>query len=586
MPRTIGDIARKWMANTRKLPALRRILRSSWAAPFVASVAQWLPPSDPGYETWIAARIRERTSLYRHHPSPGLFSLLTPVWNTSPQYLQELASSILSQDAPECFEWIVLDNGSTKSATQRVLKNAIEPDSRVRLFRSPKNLGIVAGMRYCLERACGRYVVAIDHDDRIDPDCLRVLAHHIRRFHEPPLLYSDEDRLCGQKRLLPYIKPDWDPLLFLNSAYTAHVGVLDRELSLQLDVYGDSATNSCPDWDAFLRFMQAGYEPQHVPEILYSWRMHPGSTSANMHSKNDVAASHRAMLNRYLQNLSCSNNFQLKLSPLFGGTPDWWFRRRQIQPRPLLLVSLVAGVDGRPNSTAAVAGSYPCEEVITLPRNAHPLVLARSVQDIASRGGMVAFVDDQLQILDADWAWEALGMVERHPDIAIIGGRIVDDRRRIVEAGAAFGFGDGCSHPDRGRAIGDPGYFHRTWKQHSVDAVSSRFIVIDAGFLAEFLNGAHMNCRTLRGLGYWASAEAALLGRRVAYSPFLVAQESTTGEEWFAGSERREFLGRHRELLSNSRYYSAALDDDHRHAYQLRTQRTPAAESTEQACRV
>ena len=78
-------------------------------------------------------------------------------------------------------------------------------------------------------------------------------------------------------------------MLFLNSAYTAHVGVLDRRLALELDVYGDSATNSCPDWDAFLRFYLAGHEPVHVPEILYSWRMHAGSTSANMHSKHDVA---------------------------------------------------------------------------------------------------------------------------------------------------------------------------------------------------------------------------------------------------------------------------------------------------------
>ena len=61
--------------------------------------------------------------------SPGLLSLLTPVWNTPPDYLDALADSILNQDDDASFEWIVLDNGSVDPRTQAALERLSRAES-------------------------------------------------------------------------------------------------------------------------------------------------------------------------------------------------------------------------------------------------------------------------------------------------------------------------------------------------------------------------------------------------------------------------------------------------------------------------
>ena len=81
----------------------------------------------PGFRNWprdeyevhrLQAFARRRTQ-YPSRRERGLISLLTPVWNTPPEYLEALADSVLSQDADAgSFEWVVLDNGSDNSATK------------------------------------------------------------------------------------------------------------------------------------------------------------------------------------------------------------------------------------------------------------------------------------------------------------------------------------------------------------------------------------------------------------------------------------------------------------------------------------
>lgn len=562
MSRTIGNLARQGVLRAKQIPALRRLLKTPLAAPFLATAAKWFPPADPNYENWIAARLHQRRDEYAPPTEPGLLSLITPVWNTPPEYLCALATSVLEQSGDQPFEWVVLDNGTTRPETLEVLHNVLARDPRVRLFRTENNQGIVAGMRFCLQQATGRYIVAVDHDDRLDADCLPIVTHYIQRHDYPPLLFSDEDHICCQNRLLPYFKPDWDPVLFLNSAYTAHLGVMDRRLALELDVYGDSATNSCPDWDAFLRFYMAGHVPVHIPEILYSWRMHAGSTSANMHSKNDVSASHRAMLTRYLHSGGDADHYEIIRSPLFSGTPDWWIRRRHVEPRPLLLVVTTADQHRPPALSAAITGDYPCEETIAVPRAADPMILHNRVAEIAAADGLVAFVDDTLTIDSDEWAWEALGLIERHPDVVMVGGRILDSQRKVLSAGYYRGCGNGFACPDAGRRADDPGYFHQMWKQRTVDAVSPRFCVFEASFLAGLIDDTQQPQMTLDELGYAAASQTAQRGWRVVYSPFLSATSSD--------SRAVEMPSSFEQLPpSESRYYSAALDRDVSRAYQL-----------------
>ena len=68
------------------------------------------------------------------------------------------------------------------------------PPIRASSWRGSRaNLGIVGGMRACLERATGRYIAPLDPDDLLAPDTVRVVTHALRAAGYPPLAYTDED---------------------------------------------------------------------------------------------------------------------------------------------------------------------------------------------------------------------------------------------------------------------------------------------------------------------------------------------------------------------------------------------------------
>ncbi|MDI7046710.1 glycosyltransferase, partial [Escherichia coli] len=107
----------------------------------------------------------------------------------------------------------------------------------VRLIRVEKNLGIVGGLRVCLEAARNRYVVPLDADDLIASDCVRVLTSSLKAAGYPALAYTDEDKCDETSYRDPYYKPDWDPVLFAHSCYISHLCAIDRTLALQHGAY-------------------------------------------------------------------------------------------------------------------------------------------------------------------------------------------------------------------------------------------------------------------------------------------------------------------------------------------------------------
>lgn len=560
--------AAKGYELAKRSPMLVRLAQTPLLGAFKAQVSAWLKPEDSDYERWMANRVAQRIRSYPYSREPGLLSFITPVWNTPVSFLHDLTTSLKRQKGRQSFEWVVLDNGSTDVETRSYLKKVVGKLRWTRLCRTEENLGIIAGMRFCLEQATGRYVLPVDHDDQLYRDCVAVVTSCIQRHNHPPLMYSDEDHLLDGKYIYPYFKPDWDPVLFLNSAYIAHQGVIDRKLALELDVYGNARTNGSPDWDAFMRFLLAGHAPVHIPEMLYSWRMHPQSTSGNIDSKTYIHESHRAVLEGFLSQRPHADRYHLELSPLFNGTPDWWVRRRHVDPRPLRSIVLT---DAGPPYHAAQVGSscdYPLHRVARIRCDAGVETLREPVLQAAREEGLVCLVSDRVEIQNREWPWEVLALMELHPDTAVVGGRIVNRQQIVVDAGRYLGFGSGCDCPDRTRSVSDPGYQAQMWKQRSVSAVSSQFCVFDAKFLLALIDSGFCRGASLPYLGAWAGAFALRKNRRVVYSPFL---SGATDEEWesrVSDTERRAFLNANRDILPDTRFYPACFGLDMAHRYE------------------
>ena len=373
------------------------------------------------YQRWIAERVRERRSIYTDALEPGLLSVLTPVWNGSPVgYLKRLAESVTRQNELGRCEWVVLDNGCTKANLLSYLAD-LRAHSWVKLRRVETNIGITRGLRLCLEDATGRYVLPVDADDYLYPDAFRVITSFVRSAGYPVLLYTDEDKVIGTRFYQPYLKPDWDPVLFLNSAYIAHLGVIDREKALALGAYSDSKTEGSPDWDLFIRFMIAGYVPVHIPEVLYSWRVHAHSTADDAASKPYIHSSQKTALQRFLDAQPNPAKFGIEYSPFLAGAPHWHFSRQHSDPRALASVVLTSGSGSNENETK---GDYPEVRRVSVPADANVDCLTPLAKEAAELDGFVHLIGDDVEVDYADWPWEALTVFELHPDTVMMGGRI------------------------------------------------------------------------------------------------------------------------------------------------------------------
>lgn len=546
-------------ARCRSSPVLRAVvpreLRAWLAERFLA-----LPVAHMPADEWQRRHATVRASRVAPVDDEALLSFITPVWNTPLAFLSELATSVARQAERQPLEWVVLDNGSTSAELIDFLDRDLSRQDHVSFFRSPDNLGIIDGTRFCLQHAKNRYVLPVDHDDFLYADAAMVMAQAIVKNRYPAVLYSDEDKLVDGRPSLPFFKPDWDPVLFVDQCYTAHLCAVDRRSALDLGAYTDPACEGSPDWDCLLRFVLAGHAPVHVPEILYSWRMHEGSTALNMAAKSYIHSSQTAVLTRFLDALPKPKHFVLTPSPLFDGTPDWWLRRRHVDPAPLTLVSLTRHAASP--ERLAETGDYPLVVRATLPLSSPPGLLRDVLPEGLTDEALVCLAAENLNALAGEWPWEALGIMESHPDTAIVGGRCVDSHSTILEAGQYFGFGSGCESPDAGRPLTDPGYSLWLWKRHSVSAVSSRFAVFRAGFLRELLSDDLHPEASLTFLGAWAGARASRMGLRVVYSPFLIGRLADSNWPAVTRAERAAFLSANRDLIPDTRFYPASFGLD------------------------
>lgn len=528
------EAAPGWRKLGRSLPrGLKGVLRRE--------AELWFPDRETrAYGPWIAERVKYRALAYADPVESGLFSILTAVWNGSPlSYLKRLAQAVVEQNHDGATEWVILDNGISNRALKSFLAELGELPW-VELIESWTNCGITCGLRRCLENASGRYVLPVDADDLLYPDALRVASWWVRQHGYPALLYTDEDKIIGQRRYQPYMKPDWDPVLLLNSAYIAHLGVIDRRLARQLGAYTDKRTEGSPDWDVFVRFLIAGHRATHIPEVIYSWRVHASSTADDAETKPYVYASQQAVLRRFLESRPDGTKLKVEQSPLPGGGARIRLAGEHAaalkeSDEAWRITRIVIGGAIDPSSSA---------------RAMLPLV-----NSAAARDGFVELIAEDVAIDEPEWRQEALSLFELHSDVAMIGGPIRNRDGAILEAGRYFGFADVCGCPDSGRAFSDPGYFGQMWKQHSVSAVASQFAVLRARFLADVLNGLEESA-SLAFLGAWAGAVAMRTGMRVVYTPFLSAVADSDWDALVNDSERALFERTNRDLIPDQRFYS------------------------------
>jgi hypothetical protein len=568
MSRLSGTL--RWLRGYgHRIPALgreaARALRSggvgglsSWWRGKRAVFERWQDVADVqlGYGEWQRERALRRARLERV-AEPGLFSIVTSAYDTHPSLLEEAARSVREQSFQD-LEWVLVDNGSTKDETRRALESIAARDRRVALWREAKNEGPLAGIRRGLERARGTYVVPFDSDDMLEKDALAVLAHEIVNQGRPSFLYSDEEVLVLEERV-PFLRTGWDPVQVVSNSYIFHLCAIDRARALELGVCSDPGASWCHDWDTALRVLRAGLTARHVPEVLYTWRAHPGSATNRERAAPDRTnslASQKHVLEAHLSARGLGARFAVETSPIDRGAPEYWLRRLPLEPAPLVLARLGGGGEG---TKAEAAGEYPWLEVAWARTPGDLRALSSRARE---KKAWIALLGEGVSVEAKDWAWQALGLRELFPDAAVIGGRILGAQGRVLLGAGHWGFGGLAGSPETGRDRRDPGYCSMLLKQHSSSTVPSGLCAFDPLLLDSVPEDASLGL-----LDAWLGAAAERAGRRVVYSPFMVAQGPAPPPA--SPEEAARFVKKNRDLIPDERFYGRHFRLDQEGAFSL-----------------
>jgi glycosyltransferase involved in cell wall biosynthesis len=472
--------------------------------------------------------------------APPLISVVMPTYNTKTAFLREAIASVRAQLYPY-WELCIADDASTDPGVWKVLQDAAESDSRIKVTRRESNGHISAASNTALELATGDFVALMDHDDLLPPQALYEVAAVLEVRPDLDLIYSDEDKIDdGGRRFEPYFKTDWNPELMLGQNMVSHLGVYRRDLLLRVGGFREGLEGS-QDFDLALRVVAATRPDRihHIPVVLYHWRQQAGASSFSEVDQERCGAAAQRAVQEYLDQ-------QAPGAVVDRIARTAWLRVRRPAPAPAPLVSVIVPTRDRADMLARCAEgvlqgtAYPNLELLVVDNDSvepetfevfdgmsgdprvrilrapGPFNYAK-INNFAvgqARGEILLLLNNDIAVTSPGWLDEMVRHAVR-PEVGAVGARLLYPDGRVQHGGVVLGIGRApqvAGHLYVGAAGEDRGYFSHLALARNVSAVTAACLAMrrsvfdqaggfDEANLAVAFNDVDL-CLRIQDLGY------------------------------------------------------------------------------------
>lgn len=411
-----------------------------------------------------------------------IISIILPVYNPDPRYLEAAIQSVKLQSYP-FWQLCIADDASTNPEIQEILKNHALIDERIQIILRKENGHISKASNSALTLARGEFFALLDHDDLLHADALLEVARVIFKHPDVGIIFTDEDK-CDEHgtRYGPYFKNGWDPELLLGQNCISHLGVYRTSLVNRIGGFRIGFEGS-QDYDLALRVTRSlrNDQIQHIARPLYHWRAIPGSTAlANSEKNYAIVAMHKA-LNSHLHAIGT----EAFCEPAVRGA---YCRVRWPVPIPLPSITLAIPLAEFCTMTAAfiektLAMSWPGLQILTCHKESKTVDHIKSnrltylqTMVAASKGEVFIWLEEALPVEELqEWFNELVSQALRY-DVGIVGTKILDQANRVLYAG--FRYQDPSDEMRytalyNGIQANDPGHGGAAGLCRSVQAISS-----------------------------------------------------------------------------------------------------------------
>lgn len=406
-------------------------------------------------------------------------SIVTPVYNIEPEWLDACIQSVIDQYYPH-WELCIYDDASPRAETITCLKKWAAYDDRIRVVFGTENVHIAMASNKALAQATGEFVGLLDHDDVLAPHALFEVVASLQKNDQINFFYSDEDKLDRLgNRVDPFLKPDWSLHLFRAMMYVCHFVVFRKTV---LDTIGGfrKGYEGSQDYDLVLRVIET-IDPKtivHIPKILYHWRQIPGSAAATVDAKSYAFSAAKNALNDYLMR----NNIQGVAG--FGNMLGTYQIQYEIVGTPLVTI-IIPFRDQKEFLKKCIESilkktTYHHYEILLVDNNSNQetkryvdSLLSSNPEKIRkidypgefnysainntavrhARGEYILFLNNDTQVVSPHWI-ENMVQYAQQKDVGAVGARLLYPDGTIQHVGVVIGLGGQAAHVFMGQRPG------------------------------------------------------------------------------------------------------------------------------------
>ena len=446
----------------------------------------------------IRVAMRVRSNQFEYKP---LISVVMPVYNPNPAWLEEVIESVRKQIYPS-WELCIADDASTNLEIRPILERYAHEDKRIKVTFREKNGHISAASNSALSLAQGEWIALLDHDDLLAEHALFWVADAINKYPEIRLIYSDEDKIDENGvRSGPYFKCDWNPDLFYSHNLITHLGVYHAELINKIEGFRIGVEGS-QDYDLALRCIEqiAPSQIHHIPRVLYHWRMHAESTAQSSNTKPYAMIAGEKAINEHFQRQGVNAKAEFEV---------YGYRVHYALPATLPLVSLIIPTRNGLKllkqciESILTKTTYSNYEILIVDNGSddpatllylQELALERRIRVIRddrpfnysalnnaavklARGELVGLINNDIEVISPDWLSEMVSHALR-PEVGAVGAKLWYTNDTLQHGGVIIGIGGVAGHSHKHLHRGQPGYLGRSNLIQSFSAVTAACLLI------------------------------------------------------------------------------------------------------------
>lgn len=239
-------------------------------------------------------------------------SIITPFYNTGAHF--EQTYRCLINQTMEAFEWIIVNDGSTKPEDVTLLERLAATDVRIKVVHQ-ENGGQSKAKNAGIAQAKTDIIVFIDADDLVEPFYLDVLYQALQEHPKASWSYTDLVGFAGQEYV--WCKTFSAGRMTFNNILV-NAAAFRKSAIEEAGGFPEVAKHYDEDWALYLKLLSKKMHPVHIPVIGFWYRKSDTGMQQTVRKNEEL----RAESDRYIRELAADVDVRIKCEMYCGQLPE------------------------------------------------------------------------------------------------------------------------------------------------------------------------------------------------------------------------------------------------------------------------